>query len=169
MFSIMTMASSTTKPTEIVTAISERLSSVKPAAHIAAKVPAIESGTVTPAATVSVVRRRNRKTTSMTSAIEISRVCWISAIEARIVTVRSAMIENWMPAGTQRWISGRSAFTRSTVSITLASACLVMVMRMAGLPLYQPAARLLRTPRSTVATSASRTTVPLAERTTILP
>ncbi len=52
MFSIMTMASSTTKPTEMVSAISEKLSSVKPNSHIAASVPAIDSGTVTPAAMV---------------------------------------------------------------------------------------------------------------------
>ena len=49
-FSITTMASSTTKPTETASAISEMLSIEKPAAHIAAQVPASASGTVTPAA-----------------------------------------------------------------------------------------------------------------------
>ena len=51
-FSIMTMASSTTKPTETASAISDRLSIEKPATHITAQVPASDSGTVTPAAIV---------------------------------------------------------------------------------------------------------------------
>ena len=54
MFSIITMASSTTKPTETASAISDRLSIEKPASHIAAQVPASDSGTVTPAARVGV-------------------------------------------------------------------------------------------------------------------
>ena len=52
-FSIMTMASSTTKPTETASAISEMLSIEKPATHISAQVPASASGTVTPAAMVA--------------------------------------------------------------------------------------------------------------------
>ena len=51
-FSIMTMASSTTKPTETASAISDRLLIEKPATHISAQVPASDSGTVTPAAIV---------------------------------------------------------------------------------------------------------------------
>ena len=61
MFSIMTMASSTTKPTEIASAISDRLSIEKPASHMPAQVPASASGTETPAAMVGVIRRRNSK------------------------------------------------------------------------------------------------------------
>jgi len=45
-FSIITMASSTTKPTEIVSAISDRLSIENPAAHMAAQEPTSDSGTV---------------------------------------------------------------------------------------------------------------------------
>src|SRR5207237_4122888 len=52
MFSIMTMASSTTKPTETASAISVRLLTEKPAHHMAAHVPASDKGTVTPAASV---------------------------------------------------------------------------------------------------------------------
>ena len=74
MFSIITIASSTTKPTEMVSAISEKLSSAKPSNHIAASVPAIDSGTVTPAATVGTSRRMNSSTTSSTSATVISSV-----------------------------------------------------------------------------------------------
>jgi hypothetical protein len=47
MFSTITIASSTTNPVEMVSAISDRLSSENPSAYIAAKVPTSESGTAT--------------------------------------------------------------------------------------------------------------------------
>jgi hypothetical protein len=167
MFSIITIASSTTKPTEMVIAISERLSSVKPASHMAAQVPASDKGTVMPAATVGVARRRNKKTTIITSAMAIIKVRWISLIEARIVRVRSAITSMFTPAGIKRFNCGISAFTRSTVSMTLALACLVTRSSTAGFRLYQPAARLLRTPRSICAICESLTTVPFAAVTTM--
>ena len=67
MFSIMTMASSTTKPTDMASAISDRLSIENPASHIPAQVPAKASGTDTPAAIVGVIRRRNANTTIITN------------------------------------------------------------------------------------------------------
>ena len=63
MFSIMTMASSTTKPTEMVSAMREKLLRLKPSSHMAASVPARLSGTVTAAARVGTRRRMNRATT----------------------------------------------------------------------------------------------------------
>ncbi len=51
--------------------------------------------------------------------------------------------------------------------MTLASACLVITSSTDGWPLYQPAERLLRTLGSIEATADSRTTAPLALRTTI--
>jgi hypothetical protein len=77
-FSIITMASSTTKPTDTSSAISERLSIEKLAAHIAAQVPASASGTVTPAATVAATRRRNTNTTIMTSTMVTMSVSCMS-------------------------------------------------------------------------------------------
>ena len=56
---------------------------------------------------------------------------------------------------------------RSTVSITLELACFWITSRTEGWPLNQLAERLLRTPASIEATAESRTTVPLALRTTI--
>jgi hypothetical protein len=56
---------------------------------------------------------------------------------------------------------------RSTVSITLAVDCLLMINSTEGWPLNQAAVRLLRTPDSIEATAESRTTVPLTLRTTI--
>src|SRR5665647_2972613 len=54
-FSIITIASSTTKPMHTASAISDRLSIENPASHIAAQVPASDSGTVMPAAMVAAV------------------------------------------------------------------------------------------------------------------
>ena len=47
MFSMTTMASSTTKPVETVSAISERLSRLYPQTYITPNVPTSESGTAT--------------------------------------------------------------------------------------------------------------------------
>ena len=161
-FSIITMASSTTKPTEITSAISDRLLIEKPATHISAQVPASESGTVTPAAMVAAPRRRNRNTTIITSAIAITSVSCMSNTLARIVWVRSERISMSTPAGIHFLISGSIVRTRSTVSITLASADLVRTRRIEGWRLNQPNERLLRTPGSIEAIAESRTTVPLA-------
>ncbi len=60
MFSIMTMASSTTNPVEMVSAISERLFSEYPHRYITPKVPISDSGTATPG--MKVARNERRKT-----------------------------------------------------------------------------------------------------------
>ena len=69
MFSIMTMASSTTKPVPMVSAISDRLSSEKPQNHITPKVAISDNGSATPAMMVARMVRRNISTTSTTSPI----------------------------------------------------------------------------------------------------
>ena len=165
-FSIITIASSTTKPTDTTSAISDRLLIENPATHISAQVPASASGTVTPAAMVAAVRRRNTNTTIITSAMAIASVSCRSNTLARMVWVRSDRISMSTPAGIQRLISGSISRTRSTVSITLASADLVSTRRIEGWPLYQPNERLLRTPGSIEAIADSRTTVPLVARIT---
>ena len=115
MFSIMTIASSTTKPTEVARAISEMLSIEKPAAYMHAQVPASAKGTVTPAAAVGINRRKKTKTTTITRAIVAPSVQIMSRMLARIVVVRSLRIEIWMPAGRKRCRSGISDLMRSTV------------------------------------------------------
>ena len=60
MFSIMTMASSTTNPVEMVSAISERLLRLYPHRYMTPKVPISESGTATPGMMVARRLRRNR-------------------------------------------------------------------------------------------------------------
>src|ERR1017187_7192729 len=66
MFSITTMASSTTKPVEMVKAISDKLSMLNPSRYITPKVPTSESGTATEGMIVAHISRRKRKTTSTT-------------------------------------------------------------------------------------------------------
>ncbi len=85
MFSIITMASSTTKPVPIVSAISERLSSENPQNHITPKVAISDSGSATPAMMVARIVRRKTSTTMMTSATLSTSVNWTSRIEARMV------------------------------------------------------------------------------------
>ena len=59
MFSIMTMASSTTNPVEMVSAMRERLLRLYPHRYITAKVPISESGTAMPGMIVARSERRN--------------------------------------------------------------------------------------------------------------
>src|SRR6185503_3358798 len=89
MFSIITMASSTTNPVEMVSAISVRLLRLKPAKYIAAQVPIRDSGTATAGIQVVASRRRKRKITSTTSATVSPSSNCTSATDARIVLVRS--------------------------------------------------------------------------------
>ncbi len=109
MFSITTIASSTTKPIEITSAISVRLSSVKPSAYITMNAPASDSGTESPAITVGATRRRNSSIVMMTRARLISSVIWTSMTDARIVAVRSLNGVSSTPSGSQLRISGSSS------------------------------------------------------------
>ena len=80
-----------------------------------------------------------RRTRPASPARSRSAACiCMSATLARIVVVRSASTVTSMPAGIQREISGSSAFTPSTVSMTFAAGCLVTLTSTAGLPLKKP-------------------------------
>ena len=74
MFSIITIASSTTKPVEMVSAINERLSRLNPARYMMPKVPMSDSGNATLVITVVQSFRRKRNITMTTSAIVRSNV-----------------------------------------------------------------------------------------------
>ena len=125
-----------------------------------AQAPANASGTETPAAMVGVIRRRNANTTTMTRNAVASSVSCMSWTLARMVPVRSTRVEISTPPGIHCFSSGINALTRSTVSMTLASPCLVIWIRTAGCLLNQAIDRLLRTESSTAATSESRTKLP---------
>jgi hypothetical protein len=89
MFSSITIASSTTKPTQSVSAISEMLSRLKPKAYISAKVPTIDIGSARLGMTVAVTLRRKAKMTPTTRASASSSVNCTSRTESRIGCERS--------------------------------------------------------------------------------
>ena len=89
MFSSMTMASSTTKPTASVRASSERLSRLKFSACIMAKVPITEIGSASAGMSVAERLRRNRRITRMTRKPESSSVNCTSSIDSAIEVLRS--------------------------------------------------------------------------------
>jgi hypothetical protein len=70
MFSIITMASSTTKPVAIVSAINVRLLSEKPARYITPNVPTSDKGTAMLGMTVAEALRRKIKITNTTSTTD---------------------------------------------------------------------------------------------------
>src|ERR1700722_19197832 len=89
MFSIMTMASSTTKPVEMVSAIKVRLFKLYPSRYITPKVATKDNGTAMPGIIVAAILRRNRNITITTSATVSINSNWTSLTEARMVVVRS--------------------------------------------------------------------------------
>jgi hypothetical protein len=97
MFSITTIASSTTKPLAIARAINDRLSSENPARYMMAQVPIRDTGTATAGIRVARTLRRKMKTTAMTSTTEMIRVRSMSDTDARIVSVRSRMVTRCWP------------------------------------------------------------------------
>src|ERR1700751_1086760 len=119
-FSMTTIASSTTNPVEMVSAINERLSMLYPKRYMTAQVPMSETGTATAGMNVARGLRRNTNTTTMTSTTEIMRVRSTSATDARIVVVRSRTTVTSIPFGMDALIDGSSAHSRSTVAIMLA-------------------------------------------------
>ncbi len=114
-FSSTTMASSTTNPVAIVSAISDRLLRLKPHRYMAAKVPMSETGTATAGISVARPERRNKNTTRITSATEIASVSSTSCSDARIVGERSWTICKSIAAGIIARSSGSFARMPSTV------------------------------------------------------
>ena len=117
MFSIITIASSTTKPVEIVSAIKVRLLRLKPSRYITPNVPMSDSGTATLGIIVARKFRRNKKIAMTTSAIVSMSENSTSRTEPRIVIVRSVITETSMPAGKFALSCGNSFLIRSTTSI----------------------------------------------------
>ena len=120
MFSITTIASSTTKPVAMVSAISDRLSRLKPAWYMIASAPISDSGTDRLGMMVAGMLRRNRKmtiTTRPTASASSNSTSWT---EARMVIVRSVSGLTVIAAGSD-WLSdGRSFLMLSTTWMTFA-------------------------------------------------
>ena len=121
MFSSITIASSTTKPTDSASASSVMLLIEKPNAYIAAKVPTSDTGTASEGMMVADALRRNRKITRTTSVIEIARWNCTSATEFRIDSERSSRNCISIAAGTWARNAGNRSRTASTTATVLAS------------------------------------------------
>ena len=145
----------------MVSAISERLLIEKPARYMTPKVPISDTGTATLGISVARPLRRNRNTTSTTSATEIISARPVSRSDARIVVVRSIASVTVIALGIDARSGGSIAVTRSTVSMMLALGWRLMMTSTEGRPLAMPALRKSCTESTTSATSVSRTAAPL--------
>ena len=85
----MTIASSTTKPTDSVSAMSDRMSRLNPSCFITANVPTIDSGSASEGISVARTLRRNRKITITTRQSVSSSVNCTSSTECLIEIERS--------------------------------------------------------------------------------
>src|SRR6478672_2430854 len=121
MFSSMTIASSTTKPTERVNASSVILLMEKPKAYIAAHVPISDTGTASAGMRVAETLRRNRNITMMTRLTAIARVSCTSATEARTEIERSINTCMLIDGGTNARYCGIRLRMESTTATVLAS------------------------------------------------
>ena len=119
MFSSITIASSTTKPTERMSAIIDRLFRLKPSNCITVNVPRIENGRASAGIIVADPLCRNAKMTPMTSTSVTSIVTWMSSKAARIVFERSMRTLRSADGGSCSSNDGSSARTRSVTSIVL--------------------------------------------------
>src|SRR5437667_434295 len=93
------MASSTTKPIAMVSAIREMLSMLKLSAYMAANEPSSANGIVMLGIIVAQTFRRNSRMTNTTSAIVRESVNSPSRTEARIVCVRSGIVATVIAGG----------------------------------------------------------------------
>ncbi len=157
MFSIITIASSTTKPVAMVRAISDRLSSEKPHRYITASVPTSDSGTDRLGISVALKFDRNRKITSTTSATDTASSNCTSRTDALMVTVRSVRIRMSTAPGRVFCRVGSSCLIESTTLITLAPGWRWMLITMAGVRSTQAPSFEFSAPWITWATSLSST------------
>ena len=120
MFSIITMASSTTKPVEMVNAMSVRLFRLYPSKYITPNVPTIESGTATLGMNVARRFRRKKKITMTTSTMVNANSNSTSFTDARIVVVRSVRICTFTADGSDACNCGSNFLIRSTTLMMFA-------------------------------------------------
>src|SRR2546423_8459475 len=113
MFSSITIASSTTNPTDNVSAINERLSRLYPIKYITENVPMIENGSDRLGMTVAERFLRNKKITITTSASVMSSVSWTSLTDCRIEMERSYRVLTSTDAGICAPSDATVALTRS--------------------------------------------------------
>src|ERR1017187_166859 len=120
MFSIITMASSTTKPVEIVSAINERLSRLYPNMYITANVPMSDNGTATLGIMVAERLRRKRKITMTTSAMVSINSNSTSLTDDWMLVVMSVNVTTLMEAGRFASSCGKICSIRLTTVMVFA-------------------------------------------------
>ena len=157
----MTMASSTTKPVEIVRAISDRLSRLKPSKYMIASVPTRDNGTDRLGMMVAGRLRKNRKITSTTRVTARPSSNSTSVTEARMVVVRSVSTATSIAGGRVACSDGSSALMLSTTWMTLAPGWRWMFRISAGVRLAQAASWVFSGALNTLATFFRRTGAPL--------
>ena len=161
MFSIITIASSTTKPVEIVSAINVRLFRLKSIRYMTPKVPTSDNGTAAAGITVADRVRRNRKITMITRATASINSNCTSRTDARMEIVRSVSTVTWTDEGRALCNCGSSFLIRSTTSMTLAPGCRWILTITAGTSFIQAACFTFSTSSITSATSDKCTGAPL--------
>jgi len=157
MFSSITMASSTTKPTESVNAMSDRLSRLYPSRYMTTKVPTMDIGSATLGIAVAETLRRKRKITSTTRKSVSSSVNFTSFTDARIDCDRSNSSCSESEAGSCCWMTGSSFFTAATTPTVFVPGCFWTASTTERSSMYQAAVLSFSTPSVAFATSLSRT------------
>src|SRR5499426_2398653 len=139
MFSIMTMASSTTNPVAMVSAISVRLFKLYPNMYMAPNVPTNDTGTATLGITVAARVRTKRNITMTTRAIHSinSNSTWRT--DSRMVVVRSVRMVSSTEAGREALSLGSNSLMRSTTLMMLAPGCRWMLTMTDGTSFIQAA------------------------------
>ena len=162
MFSIITMASSTTKPVEIVSAISVRLFRLYPSRYMTANVPTSDSGTATLGMIVAGEVPQEQEDHHHHQAdgqqqLELHvlrpRRGWWWSGRSGCATLTDA--------GSDALSCGSSFLTRSTTSMMLAPGWRWMFTMTAGVSFIQAASFASSAPSTTLATSESSTGAPL--------
>ena len=123
MFSSMTIASSTTKPIDRMSAIIERLSRVKPITCITANVPRMENGSASAGMSVADPLCRKRKITATTSTSVAIIVTWMSVKASRMFRERSPRTARWTEGGRSARNFGSSSRIASVTSMVLLPGC----------------------------------------------
>ena len=137
MFSSMTMASSTTKPTDSVSASSVMLLIENPNTYMAAQVPIKETGTASAGMRVAGTERRNRNITRMTRQTAMASVSCTSATDSRMEIERSIRTSILIDGGTIARYCGSRLRIESTTETVLASGWRWIASTMARLSLNQ--------------------------------
>jgi len=121
MFSRTTMASSISRPTDSVSAISVIMLMVNPSRFMKKKVPITAIGRVSPVMTVERHEFRNRNTISTVSSAPSISVCRTFCTDTRIGREPSAMGSSAKPGGSSARTALSAAFRPSTTAMVFSS------------------------------------------------